>query len=44
MGTYFKIETDVVQSLIDDFFFWLWLSEELSLGRIFSEKNMGVRG
>ena len=21
MGTYFKIETDVVQSLIDDFFF-----------------------
>ena len=44
MCTYFKTETAVAQNLIDDFFFYFWLSDNLSIRRILSEKNMGVRG
>ena len=42
MFTYFKIETDVTQNLMDDFFLF-WLSEDLSIGRILSEKKHGVQ-
>ena len=45
MCLYFKTETDVVQNLIDDFlFFQLWLSEDLSIRRIVSNKNYGGTG
>ena len=44
MCTYFKTETAVAQNLIDDFFLYFWLSDNLSIRRILSEKNMGVRG
>ena len=37
MSTYFKTKTDVVQNLINK-------SEDLSITKILSEKNMGVRG
>ena len=40
---YFKTETDVVQNLNDDFSFFSIFEEDLSIGRILSEKNMGVR-
>ena len=39
MYTYYYL----VQNLIDDFSFYLWLSEDPSIGRILSEKNIGVR-
>ena len=39
MCTYFKTKTDVAQNLIDNFFFLLWLSEDLSIGKISSEKR-----
>ena len=42
MCKYFKIETDVAQNLIDDFFFYFWLSEDLSIERILSKKNAVV--
>ena len=41
---YFKTETDAAQNLIDDFLFWLWFSEDLSIGRILSEKKYGGTG
>ena len=41
--TYTKIETDVAQNLINDFFLYFWLSEDLSTGRILSlKKNRGT--
>ena len=42
MCTYFKTETNAAQNLIDDFF--SNLSEDLSIGRILSEKNPGGTG
>ena len=44
MCTYFNTKTDVAKNLIDDFFFCLWLSEDLSKGRILSEKKFGGMG
>ena len=41
MCKYLKKETDLAQNLINDFFFWLWISEDLSTGRILSEKLWG---
>ena len=43
MCTYFETETDAAQNLIDDFF-KPWLSEDSSIGKILSKKNMGIRG
>ena len=41
MCTYFEVETDVAQNLVDDFFFFkFWLSDELSIGRILNGKKM----
>ena len=42
MCTYFKTETNAAQNLIDDFF--SNLSEDLSIGRILSEKKPGGTG
>ena len=39
----FKTETDVAQNLIDDFFL-IWLSENISIGRILSKIKYGVTG
>ena len=44
MCTYFKAEADVVQNLIDNIFFQLWLSEDSSIRRILSEKQIGGMG
>ena len=44
MCTYFNTKTDVVQNLIDDFFSNFWLSEDLSIGTILSEKKYGGTG
>ena len=44
MCTYFNTKIDVAQNLINDFFSQLWLSEDLSIGRILSEKKIGGTG
>ena len=41
MCTYFKTKTDVALNLVDKFFFELWLSEDLSIGKILREKKYG---
>ena len=41
MCTYFKAEADVVQNLIDNIFFQPRLSEDPSIRRILSEKQIG---
>ena len=41
---YFKTKFDVAQNLINKFFFQLWLSEDFSIGKIFSEKTYGGMG
>ena len=44
MSTYFNTKADVAQTLMDDFFFKLWLSEDLSIVRILSEKKCWSTG
>ena len=40
----FNRKTNVAQNLIDDFFFELWLSEDLSIESILSVKRYGSTG
>ena len=40
----FKIKTDIAQNLINDFFFYFWLSEDLSIGKMLREKEYGGYG
>ena len=41
MCKYFNTKTDVAENLFDEFLFSNWLSEDLSIGRILSEKIWG---